>query len=147
MALSIPELVFDDIVAALGAVDMVAGYPISFSSVERRKEPVNLKADWKCVVGIANPSKEDVNVGWPLEQWLLRFDVDVFVPTNESSATPADVALLQAWASVVRAVMADPQRQGLALETITETPTLTTDGVVVPVTVRTRWLATDMARQ
>jgi hypothetical protein len=129
MALPIAAIILDKIETALSAITIANGYQVTVSGVFRistiagydRTPPGNYVIQF--IAGDPVPNEQlDVFSAQPVKGWTLPVELGMIYRPSDTSTTPIDEALLQFWADVVRCIMADPQWEQYANDTIISAP-------------------------
>lgn len=117
----------------------------SLSSVTVARDTVagNSPADGKVIVVLGDPTKLDATPTQHIS-WDQPYALICYVIASETDETPPDQRAMVRRSDIEKALMVDPHRGGLAVDTFIEAPTLLENdigllgGVVVNITVRYR---------
>lgn len=123
--ISIIERIARDVLQSLEGVNRANGctYTLSVRRATRGiPKPAHLRAD----IYQDDPERNEVAANGK-EEWLQPFWVNVYIMPGRADATPVDQYLNFIWADMVKALMADPTRGGLAKDTFIRAPRYITD--------------------
>lgn len=120
MATSIAEAISQDIEATLNTVKLVAGY--SFDFVVERADKLNYPADGTCVIDMEAPER-DTEGCLGHDTWFLNYVITVYVAVSDAWEQTIAERLGMAYADAYRALMADPHRNAMALNSEMGSPT------------------------
>lgn len=117
------EQITQNIVTSLAEIPNVGGCG-EFLIIQRPDRRGNKVQDGLVVIHLDNPIKEE-----PLSQtaegridWILPYVLEAYVVDSEGSSRPPDQRIVTIWADIYKALLADPFRNGLAIDTVPIAP-------------------------
>jgi hypothetical protein len=116
MPLPVLEQIAENVEAALRQVRIINGYNCD-ASVIRRSVAGDPQDDNVLIVTQGDPPKQD-DTPQDVMEWMQPFLVMCWVRESESSTIPIDRRLNLLCCDVEKAMMVDPHRGGLAIDTI-----------------------------
>jgi len=121
MSEPIVEQIAVDLVTVLETVTTANGYHYSLADVKRPTAGNDDGPGHLVAVLTQDDPDEDEELSHPgnpaADAWEQPFEVEIFVSTSEDAAEAIDTVLNRLAADCAKAIMADPQRSELALDT------------------------------
>ena len=138
MAEPIVEQITQDIESTLKTVSRSAGDNVDLHVERMNRQTGNVPRDGLIVIRQGSPARDDANESQGMMWWLQPYELEYFVIQSEDSALPIDRQINLAWADIVKKLLADYTRGGLAQDTLIEPPQLwdSANGEMSGVTVR-----------
>lgn len=135
----ISERIVQDVVKTLKGVRRSRNYSVDLEVVRPNRSAGDVPDAHLAVVFVEDDTRLPSEVEWQeAAHWTMTVAVEVHVYESESSSIPIDQRINTARADIEKALMADPFRDGLALDTRIESPTYwePIEGDMAGVTVR-----------
>jgi hypothetical protein len=118
MGLSLKERIALNVLSTVGSLLTQNGYQLAISRALAKTNPSHLSGE---IFQLSPTDVADASIG--TDEWKQAFAIVVYVIPTEDDTVPVDSYNNDIDASLYTALMADPHRGGLALDTIIE-PTL-----------------------